>query len=219
MLIADLHFHDLVDGRRLLERFALDHQVRISQHGLGCFVQGLFPVSPAQTNFERAKTTRLPLRMPLRPASDSSVPRRRRITAEGTPTRSKPLTGVGHSVVVDLESSVIVAPEHLEARPERVEAEEEVCEVEEDSIVSEVSVADADASGRSDAWDASTLVARRDSTGAGSRADRLIAGAITAALVCLVAGWALLASYRHDAGAGQNAPGVVAQEKAGSTTP
>jgi len=205
-----------------LERFALDNQLRTSQHGLGAFVQSLFPLSPAQSNFERAKTTRLPLRMPLRPASESSSSGRRRITAEGTPTRPKPVTGVGGSVVLELEDSVIVAPENLELPPDHDDVEDKVCEVEEDSIVSEVEISDLETKDRvkrSASWLPRTIVAKRDSTGAGTRGDRLIAGAITAALVCAVAGWALLSSYRHSAGVDQNAPGVVAQEKLDDTTP
>lgn len=206
-----------------LERFALEYQLRTSQHGLGNFVQSLFPLTPTQANFERAKTTRLPLRMPLRPVSESTSSGRRRITAEGTPTKSRPITGVGESVVVDLEDSVIVAPEHLTLPPEPSDGEDEVCEVEEDSIVSEVSISELEARRtarrREVSLPGTTTVARRDSTGAATRGDRLIAGAITAALVFVVAGWALLSAYRKSPPAERDLQEVVVQDSAGPTAP
>ena len=176
-----------------LQRFANASSLPMSHYGLAAFLHDLFPVAPSQPTFDRARTMRAPLRMPLRPrtetvGSGSWIGVRAVIDPTATCTAVEP------------DSSTDRLATSLERRrPSESGAEREASEAETffDIEALDLEVADIEASVEHERDDLSetrlaiSAVTPRPSVGL---SERFIAAALTAAIVVLFVSWAVFSA-------------------------
>ncbi len=181
---------------RALQRFANASSLPMSHYGLAAFLHNLFPVAPSQPKFERARTTRAPLRMPLRPRADTVGT----TSWEGVRDVVDPTASHSVSVEIDLGSD-----HHATAigRRHRSSASLEALNREAAGLdpgeleALDLEAADIEASAEHERDDLSetsltiSAVTPRPSVGV---SERFIAAALTAAIVVLCVSWAVFSA-------------------------